>query len=91
MHRKRRGHRPGRFRILLLRYEDIKHWDDILSKYFPETEKTEMVKVNVKDKKLSAVEDDLRARLAFTEPELERHMNGDTIQCEARHRSFSQP
>ena len=50
-----------------------------------------MVKVNVKDKKLSAVEDDLRARLAFTEPELERHMNGDTIQCEARHRSFSQP
>lgn len=72
--------KAGRYRVLLLRFEDAKHWESILGKYFGNGDasaaKKKLKDVNMKDYRVAAIDDDFRARVHFSESEVQRHLQG---------------
>eukprot|EP01051_Picozoa_sp_SAG22_P002589 SAG22_NODE_118_length_19263_cov_16.155813_1_plen_543_part_00 len=70
----------GRFRVLLLRFEDIQYWPEILPKYFPDFRNRTLKRTNSKPKTgiKAAQYNDFRARVEFTEEEVQTISGGDS-------------
>ena len=82
--------RSGRVRVLLLRFEDIRYWDSILQKYFPDSAHN-MTQVRehhgtAENKKIAVQYQNMQAKIVFTAAEIAATNASDTFrfysQCE---------
>lgn len=72
----------GRLRVVLLRFEDIDNWGATLHKYFPHFNQTQLQRLNAKRKTglRAAQYNDFRARVAFTDDQIQKVSAGDSFQ-----------